>query len=77
MIDLKMAKSDITFDPKYDTDYDDKSAHPDDPYYYKNLFREYAIERLNSFLDAYDSCVVILSELDSDLVTSELQRSYN
>ena len=24
MIDLKMAKSDITFNPKYDTDYDDK-----------------------------------------------------
>ena len=77
MIDLKMAKSDITFDPKYDTDYDDKSAHPEDPYYYKNYFKEYAIERLNSFLDAYDACVVILSELDSDLATSELQRSYN
>ncbi len=78
MIDYKMANSDVTFEPKYDTDYsDDAENHKDDSDYYINYFKEYSIHRLNSFKDAYDLCTTILLELDADLATNEAQKAYN
>lgn len=77
MIDFKMAKSDGMYKPKYDTDYLNGQPDPDDKYYYKEYFKEFAIERLKSFLDAYETCVVILHELDENLAANELQQKYH
>lgn len=76
MMDYKMASLDVTFDPKYDTDYTDGKDHAGEVDYYKKYFLEYSINRLTSFKDAYDTCIEILFELDADLATNEIQQKY-
>lgn len=77
MIDYKIANSNVSLEPKYDTDYTDGANHTEDPDYYINYFKEFSISRLNSFKNAYDLCVTILLELDADLATNEIQKQYN
>ena len=67
-LEYGFAKLDVTYSPKYDTDYDDGvENHLKDTDYYKNYFREYGINRLQSFKDAYDTCTVILFEQNETL----------
>lgn len=78
-LDYAYAKLDITYQPKYDTDYDDGVAgHLSDPDYYKNYFREYGIQRLTSFKEAYDQCTVSLLELNSGMTegSEDTDRKY-
>lgn len=77
MIDFKMAKSDTVYKPKYDTDYPDGKPNKNDAYYYEKYFNNFAIKRLTSFLDAYNTCIVILNELDSELASNKTQQSYH
>lgn len=68
-VDYAYAKLDIDLEPKYDTDYEDGvENHLDDSAYYKNYFREYGINRLQSFKDAYEQCTVLLLEQNNSLV---------
>lgn len=78
-VEVAFAKADITYEPKYDTDYDDGvENHLNDPAYYKNYFREYGISRLTSFKEAYDTCTVILLEQNASLTenSEDTDRKY-
>lgn len=78
-VEVAFAKADITYEPKYDTDYDDGvENHLNDPDYYKNYFREYGISRLTSFKEAYDTCTVILLEQNASLTenSEDTDRKY-
>lgn len=78
-VEVAFAKADITYEPKYDTDYDDGvEKHLNDPDYYKNYFREYGISRLTSFKEAYDTCTVILLEQNASLTenSEDTDRKY-
>lgn len=77
MMDYKLASLDITYEPKYDTDYIDGKDHTKDADYYVNYFEKYSIHRLISFRDAYDTYIAILFELDADLATNKMQQEYN
>lgn len=78
-MEIAYAKADIVYQPKYDTDYDDGVAnHLNDPDYYKNYFKEYGIQRLTSFKEAYDTCTVSLFEQNSSLTegSEDTERKY-
>lgn len=78
-MEIAYAKADIVYQPKYDTDYDDGVAnHLKDPDYYKNYFKEYGIQRLTSFKEAYDTCTVSLFEQNSSLTegSEDTERKY-
>lgn len=78
-MEIAYAKADIIYQPKYDTDYDDGVAnHLNDPDYYKNYFKEYGIQRLTSFKEAYDTCTVSLFEQNSSLTegSEDTERKY-
>lgn len=78
-MEIAYAKADIVYQPKYDTDYDDGVVnHLKDPDYYKNYFKEYGIQRLTSFKEAYDTCTVSLFEQNSSLTegSEDTKRKY-
>ena len=78
-MEIAYAKADIVYQPKYDTDYDDGVVnHLKDPDYYKNYFKEYGIQRLTSFKEAYDTCTVSLFEQNSSLTegSEDTERKY-
>jgi len=78
-MEIAYAKADIVYQPKYDTDYDDGvTNHLKDPDYYKNYFKEYGIQRLTSFKEAYDTCTVSLFEQNSSLTegSEDTERKY-
>ena len=78
-MEIAYAKADIVYQPKYDTDYDDGVVnHLNDPDYYKNYFKEYGIQRLSSFKEAYDTCTVSLFEQNSSLTegSEDTERKY-
>ena len=78
-MEIAYAKADIVYQPKYDTDYDDGVAnHLKDPDYYKNYFKEYGIQRLTSFKEAYDTCTISLFEQNSSLTegSEDIERKY-
>lgn len=67
-LDYALAKSQAYLKVKHDSDYTDSvSNHLSDKDYYKNFFKEYNVTSLQSYYDAYNSCSVILNQLNSTI----------
>lgn len=67
-LDYALAKSQAYLKVKHDSDYTDNvSNHLNDKDYYKNFFKEYNVTSLQSYYDAYNSCSVILNQLNSTI----------
>lgn len=76
-INYKMMKLDTSDKPKYDSDYSDGvSSHLNDKDYYKNWFKEYGINRLTSFRDAYNQCTVMLHDMNDKVNLTDKSLSY-
>lgn len=70
MLDYAMLQSKTTYKVKYDTDYTNNIPDTSDKYYYKNFFKEYSVDQLQSWYDAYQTCNTIIFEQNNIISTN-------